>query len=38
MNEISEMVGYQNQFTFSRIFRRIIGKPPREWRNENRLL
>ncbi|MDR2807739.1 MAG: AraC family transcriptional regulator, partial [Spirochaetaceae bacterium] len=26
-----------NQFNFSRAFRRIMGKSPREWRNENKL-
>ena len=34
--EISEMVGYQNQFNFSRAFKKLIGKSPRNWRNENK--
>jgi AraC-like DNA-binding protein len=37
INEISLMVGYQNQFNFSRVFKTILGKSPRDWRNENRL-
>ena len=38
IGEISEMVGYPNQFNFSRAFRNIIGKSPRNWRNENKYL
>jgi AraC-like DNA-binding protein len=37
ITEISYMVGYQNQFNFSRAFKRIIGQSPREWRNGNKL-
>jgi AraC-like DNA-binding protein len=37
INEISLMVGYQNQFNFSRVFKKLMGKSPRDWRNENRL-
>ncbi|MDR0561128.1 MAG: AraC family transcriptional regulator [Spirochaetaceae bacterium] len=36
IGEICDMVGYQNQFNFSRVFKQIMGKPPREWRNENK--
>jgi AraC-like DNA-binding protein len=34
--EISEMVGYPNQFNFSRVFKKTIGKSPRAWRNRNK--
>jgi transcriptional regulator GlxA family with amidase domain len=37
IGEISVMTGYQNQFNFSRVFKQIMGKSPREWRNANRL-
>jgi AraC-like DNA-binding protein len=37
IGEISAMTGYQNQFNFSRVFKQIMGKSPREWRNANRL-
>jgi AraC-like DNA-binding protein len=37
ISEISYMVGYQNQFNFSRVFKKTIGKSPREWRGENKL-
>jgi YesN/AraC family two-component response regulator len=37
IGEISAMVGYQNMFNFSRAFKSVMGKPPREWRNENKL-
>jgi len=36
ISEISEMVGYSNQFNFSRTFKEFIGKSPRNWRNENK--
>jgi YesN/AraC family two-component response regulator len=36
IGEICDMVGYQNQFNFSRVFKQIMGKSPREWRNENK--
>ena len=38
IGEISCMVGYQNQFNFSRVFKQLKGKSPREWRNMNRRL
>ena len=38
IGEISEMVGYQNQFNFSRVFKQFKGKSPREWRNGNKIL
>ena len=38
VGEISEMVGYHNQFNFSRAFKNIIGKSPRNWRNANKYL
>ncbi|MDR0448027.1 MAG: AraC family transcriptional regulator, partial [Treponema sp.] len=34
--EISEMVGYPNQFNFSRVFKKTIGTSPRNWRNKNK--
>jgi AraC-like DNA-binding protein len=37
IGEISFMVGYPNQFTFSRIFKTAQGKSPREWRNGNKI-
>jgi YesN/AraC family two-component response regulator len=37
IGEISVMVGYPNMFNFSRAFKHIIGKSPREWRTENKL-
>jgi AraC-like DNA-binding protein len=37
IGEISYMVGYPNQFNFSRAFKSIMGKSPRDWRNENQL-
>jgi AraC-like DNA-binding protein len=36
IGEIGEMVGYQNHFNFSRAFKTLIGKSPRNWRNENK--
>jgi AraC-like DNA-binding protein len=35
--EISAMVGYPNQFTFSRVFKNIQGKSPRDWRNDHKI-
>lgn len=35
IGEISCAVGYDNQLHFSRAFKNIYGKSPREWRNEN---
>jgi YesN/AraC family two-component response regulator len=37
IGEISMMVGYHNQFNFSRVFKQITGKSPRDWRDENKL-
>jgi YesN/AraC family two-component response regulator len=37
ISEISSMVGYPNQFNFSRAFKHIMGQSPREWRNEHKL-
>jgi YesN/AraC family two-component response regulator len=37
IGEICEMVGYQNMFNFSRVFKQVIGKPPGKWRTENKL-
>jgi YesN/AraC family two-component response regulator len=37
VSEISAVVGYPNQFNFSRTFKHIMGKPSRTWRNENKL-
>jgi AraC-like DNA-binding protein len=37
ISEISAMVGYNNQFNFSRVFKKVIGKSPRQWKNENKL-
>jgi AraC-like DNA-binding protein len=36
IGEISVMVGYPNQFNFSRAFKQELGKSPQEWRKENR--
>jgi len=38
IKEISSMVGYPYQFSFSRIFRKIMNQSPKEWRNTNKLL
>jgi AraC-like DNA-binding protein len=37
ISETSLMVGYQDQFTFSKAFKNIMGKSPRDWRNANKL-
>lgn len=37
IGEISALVGYENPFNFSRVFKKIRGKSPRDWRNENKL-
>ncbi|MDR2435596.1 MAG: AraC family transcriptional regulator [Treponema sp.] len=37
ISEVSAMVGYPNQFNFSRTFKSIMGKCPRNWRNENKM-
>jgi len=36
IGEICGMVGYPNLFNFSRVFKRVIGQSPMEWRKENR--
>jgi AraC-like DNA-binding protein len=38
INEISSMVGYPYQFSFSRIFRSFMGQSPKEWRSMNKFL
>ena len=35
--EISYLVGYQNQFNFTRVFKKTMGQSPRDWRNGNKL-
>ena len=37
IGDICGMVGYQNLFTFSRAFKKIMGQPPREWRSGNKI-
>jgi AraC-like DNA-binding protein len=37
ISEISCMVGYQNQFNFSRVFKKTMGQSPRDWRTRNKL-
>jgi AraC-like DNA-binding protein len=37
IGDISNAVGYSNQFHFSRAFKSIYGIAPREWRNQNRI-
>lgn len=34
IKDIAEMVGYQDQFYFSRVFRSYVGKSPSEYMNE----
>jgi len=34
---ICVMVGYPNLFTFSRVFKKVIGESPRAWRAKNKL-
>lgn len=38
IGEISRMVGYPNQLSFSRIFKRVIGTSPQKWRKANHLV
>lgn len=38
IGDISNAVGYENQLHFSRAFKSIYGKSPRDWRNENQTL
>ena len=35
--EISKLVGYPNQFVFSRLFKKNMNLPPKEWRNSNKI-
>ena len=37
INDISNAVGYPNQFHFSRAFKKTYGIPPRQWRQENKM-
>ena len=37
IGDISNAVGYANQLHFSRAFKNLYGKAPREWRNENQV-
>ena len=37
IGDISNAVGYANQLHFSRAFKNVYEKSPREWRNENRI-
>lgn len=37
IKEIAELVGYPNQFHFTRAFKSVIGEPPREWRKKRAL-
>ncbi|MBO4997735.1 MAG: AraC family transcriptional regulator [Lachnospira sp.] len=37
IGDISCAVGYDNQLHFSRAFKKLYDKSPREWRNENRV-
>ena len=34
IREVAEMVGYQDQFYFSRVFRSYVGKSPSEYADE----
>ena len=38
IKDIGEIVGYPNQFYFSRIFKNIVGKSPSSYRDENSVL
>ena len=35
IKEIAAAVGYPNQLHFSRAFSNLMGKSPRDWRNEH---
>lgn len=37
IGEIGMTVGYPNQFNFSRTFKKVMGEPPREWRDYNKI-
>jgi len=36
IGQISEMLGYPNQFVFSRTFKNVIGHAPKNWRETNK--
>ena len=38
INDLSNAVGYPNQLHFSRAFKKTYGIPPRQWRQENKML
>lgn len=38
IGNISNAVGYPSQLHFSRAFKNVYGIPPREWRNENKIM
>ena len=35
INEIAQIVGYENQLYFSRLFRKNVGVSPSEYRKQN---
>ena len=37
IGDVGNAVGYANQLHFSRAFKNLYGRSPREWRNENRV-
>lgn len=37
ITQISHLVGYNNQFHFTRAFKNIMNLPPQEWRKRNRI-
>lgn len=34
INEVADLLGFQNAFYFSKLFKKLTGKCPREWKNE----
>jgi AraC-like DNA-binding protein len=38
ISDISNAVGYVNPLHFSRAFKNIYGIPPRDWRNQNKII